>query len=137
MDKNLYTLTKEEYEIIKKKLKREPNDFETMILASMSSEHCSYKHSKFYLKKFRSKNAIMPNENAGAIQLDDKYILFKLVFQCIAGSVRQYQFRRNQHTLLSGRIDLNALRFFLHFKRNKALYCNRIPVFQFLCHVIQ
>ena len=91
MDKNLYTLTKEEYEIIKKRLKREPNDFETMILASMSSEHCSYKHSKFYLKKLRNKKAIMSNENAGAVQLDDKYIFFKLESHNHPSAVSPYE----------------------------------------------
>ena len=53
MEKNIYTLTKYEYKTIKKRLGREPNDFETLILASMTSEHCSYKHSKRYIKKLK------------------------------------------------------------------------------------
>ncbi len=44
-------LTKDEYLSIVKKLNREPNTNEIGVIAAMWSEHCSYKSSKFYLKK--------------------------------------------------------------------------------------
>lgn len=91
MKKNIYSLTKYEYEIIKKRLGREPNDFETLILASMSSEHCSYKHSKRYLKKLKNKNAIMQDENAGAIKFGENYIFFKLESHNHPSAVSPYE----------------------------------------------
>ena len=91
MGKNIYTLTKFEYETIKKRLKREPNDFETIILASMTSEHCSYKHSKHYLKKLKNKNAIMQDENAGAIKFGESYIFFKLESHNHPSAVSPYE----------------------------------------------
>ncbi len=91
MKKNIYTLTKYEYETIKKRLGREPNDFETLILASMSSEHCSYKHSKRYLKKLKNKNAIMQDENAGAVKFGENYIFFKLESHNHPSAVSPYE----------------------------------------------
>lgn len=91
MEKNIYTLTKYEYETIKKHLRREPNDFETLILASMTSEHCSYKHSKKYIKKLKHKKAIMSEENAGAIEFGEKYVFFKLESHNHPSAVSPYE----------------------------------------------
>ena len=39
-----------EYNLIVDKLGREPNEFETYLFSAQWSEHCGYKHSKYYLK---------------------------------------------------------------------------------------
>ena len=69
-----HKLTKEDYEHIKKILKREPNLLEIGIFSAMWSEHCSYKSSKKYLKGFPTKAPWViqgPGENAGVIDIGD------------------------------------------------------------------
>ena len=51
-------LTKKEFNLIVNKLKREPNKNEIGVIAAMWSEHCSYKSSKFYLKKLPTKGRV-------------------------------------------------------------------------------
>ena len=48
-------LKTEEYENIKKLLKREPNFLELGIFSAMWNEHCSYKSSKIHLKNYQLK----------------------------------------------------------------------------------
>ena len=48
-------LNLDEYEIIKKLLKREPNLLELGIFSAMWNEHCSYKSSRIHLKNFPQK----------------------------------------------------------------------------------
>ena len=45
----------EEFENIKKLLKREPNFLELGIFSAMWNEHCSYKSSRKHLKKLPTK----------------------------------------------------------------------------------
>ena len=62
----------EEYENIKKLLKREPNLLELGIFSAMWNEHCSYKSSKIHLKNLPTKNDRViqgPGENAGVIDI--------------------------------------------------------------------
>jgi phosphoribosylformylglycinamidine synthase len=76
-------LTPEEFERIKKILRREPNFTELGIFSVMWSEHCSYKNSRKELKKFPTSG---PNilvkageENAGVVDIGDGWaIAFKI-----------------------------------------------------------
>ena len=45
----------EEYKIIKKLLKRDPNLLELGVFSAMWNEHCSYKSSRIHLKKLPTK----------------------------------------------------------------------------------
>ncbi len=69
-----HKLTHEDYEHIKKILKREPNLLEIGIFSAMWSEHCSYKSSKKYLNGFPTEAPWViqgPGENAGVIDIGD------------------------------------------------------------------
>ncbi len=69
-----HKLTLQDYEHIKKILKREPNLLEIGIFSAMWSEHCSYKSSKKYLNGFPTKASWViqgPGENAGVIDIGD------------------------------------------------------------------
>ena len=72
----------EEFERIKKLLKREPNLLELGIFSAMWNEHCSYKSSRIHLKKLPTKGKQViqgPGENAGVIDIgDDDAIVFKI-----------------------------------------------------------
>ena len=64
----------EEFENIKKLLKREPNLLELGIFSAMWNEHCSYKSSRLHLKKLPTKGKQViqgPGENAGVIDIGD------------------------------------------------------------------
>ena len=50
-----YGLKPEEYQVILRRLNREPNQVELGIFSVMWSEHCSYKSSKLHLGKFPTK----------------------------------------------------------------------------------
>src|SRR5205807_1668242 len=76
-------LTPEEFDRIRKILRREPNFTELGIFSVMWSEHCSYKNSRKELKKFPTSG---PNilvkageENAGVVDIGDGWaIAFKM-----------------------------------------------------------
>jgi phosphoribosylformylglycinamidine synthase len=76
-------LTPDEFERIKKILRREPNFTELGIFSVMWSEHCSYKNSRKDLKKFPTTG---PNilvkageENAGVVDIGDGWaVAFKI-----------------------------------------------------------
>jgi len=72
----------EEFENIKKLLKRDPNLLELGIFSAMWNEHCSYKSSRLHLKKLpiNGEQVIQgPGENAGVIDIgDDDAIVFKI-----------------------------------------------------------
>src|SRR6202521_2948547 len=76
-------LSPEEFERIKKILRREPNFTELGVFSVMWSEHCSYKNSRRELKKFPTSG---PNilvkageENAGVVDIGDGWaIAFKI-----------------------------------------------------------
>ena len=68
-----HNLTQEEYEGIVKILGREPTITELGIFSVQWSEHCSYKSSKLYLKRFptKGKRVLIPagKENAGLVDI--------------------------------------------------------------------
>ncbi|MFA7658088.1 MAG: phosphoribosylformylglycinamidine synthase subunit PurL [Candidatus Gastranaerophilaceae bacterium] len=71
-------ITENEFEYVKNKLGREPNDFELYLFSAAYSEHCSYKHSRELLKLLPREGAIFPHENAGGIEIGEHAILFKM-----------------------------------------------------------
>ncbi len=85
----------EEYESIKKLLKREPNLLELGIFSAMWNEHCSYKSSKIHLKKLPTKGRQViqgPGENAGVIDIgDEDAIVFKIESHNHPSFIEPYQ----------------------------------------------
>ena len=85
----------EEFERIKKLLKREPNLLELGIFSAMWNEHCSYKSSKIHLKKLpvKGKQVIQgPGENAGVIDVgDNDAIIFKIESHNHPSYIEPYQ----------------------------------------------
>ena len=85
----------EEYENIKKLLKREPNFLELGIFSAMWNEHCSYKSSRLHLKNLptKGKNVIQgPGENAGVIDIgDNDAIVFKIESHNHPSFIEPYQ----------------------------------------------
>ncbi len=75
-------LTLEEYRRIVNLIGREPNEVELGIFGALWSEHCSYKSSKPYLSVFPTDAPWViqgPGENAGVVEIDDKYaVAFKV-----------------------------------------------------------
>lgn len=72
----------DEYDRIKRMLKRLPNKVELGVIGAMWSEHCSYKSSRVHLAKLPTTGKevlVGPGENAGAIHIgDDLAIVFKI-----------------------------------------------------------
>ena len=85
----------EEFEKIKKLLKREPNFLELGIFSAMWNEHCSYKSSRIHLKKLPTKGKQViqgPGENAGVIDIgDDDAIIFKIESHNHPSYIEPYQ----------------------------------------------
>ncbi len=85
----------EEYENIKKLLKRSPNMLELGIFSAMWNEHCSYKSSRIHLKKLPTKGKQViqgPGENAGVIDIgDDDAIVFKIESHNHPSFIEPYQ----------------------------------------------
>ncbi len=75
-------LSMDEYQMIKKRLGREPNYTELGMFSAMWSEHCSYKNSKPVLKLFPTKGKQViqgPGENAGVVDIGDGMgVVFKV-----------------------------------------------------------
>jgi len=90
-----HSLSIEEFENIKKILKREPNYLEIGIFSAMWSEHCSYKSSKKYLSGFPTKAPWViqgPGENAGVIDIGDGYAaVFKMESHNHPSFIEPYQ----------------------------------------------
>ncbi|MCT7488436.1 phosphoribosylformylglycinamidine synthase subunit PurL [Aliarcobacter cryaerophilus] len=90
-----HSLTKDEFENIKKILGREPNYVEIGIFSAMWSEHCSYKSSKKYLSGFPTKASWViqgPGENAGVIDIGDGYAaVFKMESHNHPSFIEPYQ----------------------------------------------
>ena len=88
-------LKPEEYQSIKKLLKREPNLLELGIFSAMWNEHCSYKSSRIHLKKLPTKGEQViqgPGENAGVIDIgDDDAIVFKIESHNHPSYIEPYQ----------------------------------------------
>src|SRR6201987_4273959 len=69
-----FGLKPDEYQLILRRLNREPNLVELGIFSVMWSEHCSYKSSKKWLKTLPTKAPWVicgPGENAGVIDIGD------------------------------------------------------------------
>src|SRR6476661_6191812 len=71
-------LNLKEYNFLKKKLNRSPNELEQNIINAEWSEHCSYKSSKIHLRTLptEGKNLIKgPGFDAGVIDVGDGYVI--------------------------------------------------------------
>jgi phosphoribosylformylglycinamidine synthase subunit PurL len=88
-------LKKDEYKKICDLLKRIPNITELGIFSAMWNEHCSYKSSRFHLKKLPTKGKSViqgPGENAGVIDIgDDDAIVFKIESHNHPSFIEPYQ----------------------------------------------
>lgn len=88
-------LNHEEYELICLKLKRKPNYAELGIFSSMYSEHCSYKSSRKYLKRFptHGKRVLQgPGENAGILDIGHGWaVAFKMESHNHPSFIEPYQ----------------------------------------------
>ena len=77
-----HNLTRDEYDRIVELIGREPNITELGIFSLMWSEHCSYKSSRVFLKRFPTKGKYViqgPGENAGIIDIGGgQAIVFKI-----------------------------------------------------------
>jgi phosphoribosylformylglycinamidine synthase subunit PurL len=117
-------LSPEEYDRILKALGREPNLVELGIFSVMWSEHCSYKSSRFHLKKLPTEAPWViqgPGENAGVIDIGDgDAAIFKMESHNHPSYIEPYQgaatgvggILRDVFTMGARPIaNLNALRF--------------------------
>lgn len=88
-------LSQDEYETICKKLDRKPNFAELGIFSSMYSEHCSYKSSRKYLKRFptQGKRVLQgPGENAGILDIGHGWaVAFKMESHNHPSFIEPYQ----------------------------------------------
>ena len=85
----------DEFENIKKLIKRDPNLLELGIFSAMWNEHCSYKSSRIHLKKLPTKGKQViqgPGENAGVIDIgDNDAIVFKIESHNHPSYIEPYQ----------------------------------------------
>ncbi|WP_309092821.1 phosphoribosylformylglycinamidine synthase subunit PurL [Phenylobacterium sp.] len=90
-----YGLKPEEYDLIVKRLNREPNDVELGVFSVMWSEHCSYKSSRKHLVKFPTKGPRViqgPGENAGVVDIGDgQACVFKMESHNHPSYIEPYQ----------------------------------------------
>ena len=88
-------LTEEEYQRIVGAMGREPNYTELGIYSVMWSEHCSYKSSRFHLKKLPTEAPWViqgPGENAGVIDIGDgQAAIFKMESHNHPSYIEPYQ----------------------------------------------
>ncbi|QDP19168.1 phosphoribosylformylglycinamidine synthase subunit PurL [Sphingomonas xanthus] len=117
-------LSPEEYTRVLQALGREPNLVELGIFSVMWSEHCSYKSSRFHLKKLPTEAPWVicgPGENAGVIDIGDgQAAIFKMESHNHPSYIEPYQgaatgvggILRDVFTMGARPIaNLNALRF--------------------------
>ncbi|HJE20214.1 MAG TPA: phosphoribosylformylglycinamidine synthase subunit PurL [Aliicoccus persicus] len=88
-------LTESEYAQVQQILGRDPNWTETGIFSVMWSEHCSYKHSKPFLKQFPTdgEQVLMgPGEGAGVVDIgDNQAVVFKIESHNHPSAVEPYE----------------------------------------------
>ncbi len=88
-------LKADEYKKICELLKRTPNLTELGIFSAMWNEHCSYKSSRFHLKKLPTSGRKIiqgPGENAGVIDIEDgDAIVFKIESHNHPSFIEPYQ----------------------------------------------
>jgi phosphoribosylformylglycinamidine synthase len=75
-------LTADEYDLIIRRLGREPRYTELGLFSALWSEHCAYKHSKTFLRRLPQHGPHVlqgPGENAGALDIGDGWaVVFKI-----------------------------------------------------------
>ena len=90
-----FGLSQAEYQLILRRLNREPNLVELGIFSVMWSEHCSYKSSKNQLRKFPVTGPRVicgPGENAGVIDIGDgQACIFKMESHNHPSYIEPYQ----------------------------------------------
>src|SRR5215469_11665434 len=90
-----FGLKRDEYDVILKRLNREPNLVELGVFSVMWSEHCSYKSSRRHLRKFPTtgpKVICGPGENAGVIDIGDgQACVFKMESHNHPSYIEPYQ----------------------------------------------
>ena len=90
-----FGLKPDEYELILRRLDREPNLVELGVFSVMWSEHCSYKSSKRQLSKFPTKGPRVicgPGENAGVVDIGDGHAcIFKMESHNHPSYIEPYQ----------------------------------------------
>ncbi|MEI7931666.1 MAG: phosphoribosylformylglycinamidine synthase II, partial [Alphaproteobacteria bacterium] len=90
-----YGLKAEEYDVIIKRLNREPNEVELGVFSVMWSEHCSYKSSRKHLAKFPTTGPRVicgPGENAGVVDIGDgQACIFKMESHNHPSFIEPYQ----------------------------------------------
>ncbi len=88
-------LSTEEYQHICRKLERTPTYAEAGVFSAMFSEHCSYKSSKPYFKRFPTAGRYVlqgPGENAGVIDIGSGWaIAFKMESHNHPSFIEPYQ----------------------------------------------
>jgi phosphoribosylformylglycinamidine synthase len=84
-------LTDNEYQEIKDRLGREPNELETYLFSAMWSEHCGYKHSRKYLSRYPSGGAVCFGENAGGVEIGNHVVAFKVESHNHPSAVEPFQ----------------------------------------------
>jgi phosphoribosylformylglycinamidine synthase len=90
-----FGLKREEYDLIVRRLEREPNIVELGVFSVMWSEHCSYKSSRKHLGKFPTKGPKViqgPGENAGVVDIGDgQACVFKMESHNHPSYIEPYQ----------------------------------------------
>jgi phosphoribosylformylglycinamidine synthase len=90
-----FGLKPEEFDLIVRRLNREPNLVELGVFSVMWSEHCSYKSSKKHLGKFPTSGPKVicgPGENAGVIDIGDgQACIFKMESHNHPSYIEPYQ----------------------------------------------
>ncbi|AVQ32702.1 phosphoribosylformylglycinamidine synthase subunit PurL [Staphylococcus muscae] len=88
-------LSDAEFDKVETILGRKPNYTETGIFSVMWSEHCSYKHSKPFLKQFPTtgEHVLMgPGEGAGVVDIgDNQAVVFKVESHNHPSAIEPYQ----------------------------------------------
>lgn len=91
-----YRISASEYELICDLLKRPPKGVEWALFSALWSEHCSYKSSRFHLKKFgktiNQKVVTSQGENAGVLDLEfGEKVVFKMESHNHPSFIEPYQ----------------------------------------------
>ena len=90
-----FGLRPEEYDLIVRRLNREPNHLELGVFSVMWSEHCSYKSSRLHLRKFPTTGPRViqgPGENAGVVDIGDgQAVVFKMESHNHPSFIEPYQ----------------------------------------------
>ena len=90
-----FGLKAEEFDLILKRLNREPNLVELGVFSVMWSEHCSYKSSRKHLGKFPTQGPRViqgPGENAGVVDIGDgQACVFKMESHNHPSYIEPYQ----------------------------------------------